>query len=78
MRPLLDLLRRQDDDAGRRQLDRERDSIEPPADAADSARALQGRCEGGVYGARPLDEELRCLGVDECFGKDRREWLPER
>ena len=71
LQPRLDLLRRQDDDAGGRQLDRERDSIESPANAADSVRALQGRSEGAVYGARTLDEKLRCLGVDERFGKVR-------
>ena len=65
LQPRLDLLRRQDDDAGGRQLDGERNPIETPADTGDGVRVVRGRCEGGVNGARTLDEELCGLGVDE-------------
>ena len=49
---------RQRVDAGRRQFDRERNSVEAAADFSDRRRVFRRRCETKVCGARPVDEQL--------------------
>ena len=78
LQPRLDLLRRQDDDAGGRQLDGERNPIETPADPGDGVGVVRRRCEGRIDGARALDEELCSLGVDERVDGNRCQCFRER
>ena len=65
LQPRLDLLRREDDDAGGRQLDGERNPVETPADARDRAGVAGVGAKAGSTALARVDEELRGLGVDE-------------
>src|SRR5258706_9646506 len=71
LQPRLDLRRRQDDDAGGRQLNGEGNPIEPPADTGDGVRVVRGRLEGRVNGTRALDEKPRGIVLDVRFDLDR-------
>ncbi|MGH2351116.1 MAG: hypothetical protein ACRDJN_05820 [Chloroflexota bacterium] len=54
--------RREQAHARRGQLDGQRQTVQPAADAGYSGRALGRERERGVNGTRPLDEQLHCLG----------------
>ena len=55
-------------DVSRRQLDRQRDAVETPAEEAGFGHLALGQLEGGIGKARPVDEERQRLMVNYRSG----------
>ena len=72
VQPGADLIHREDTDSRGRQLDPERDSVQPPADLADGFRILSRHRESRLCQARAFDEQVDRLGRLHPLGVDRR------
>ncbi len=77
LEPPEERLRREQVEAGRRQLDRQREAVEAPADLRHGGGVVVGEVEGRVDGARPGDEQLDRLEPAELGGARRDRAWPE-
>ena len=74
-----DLGRRQQSAAGRRQLDRQRQPVDAPADLSDRGSVAVAEVKAGVVGSRALAEQRDSVGVSQfsrtmgCPGLGQRE-----
>ena len=66
-----DVLDREHSRARRRQLESERDSVEPPADPADGRRILRRELEAGIDRLEPVEEEMHRLHLRELRERER-------
>ncbi len=69
---------RQQPGVGRRQLDRQREAIEPPADGRHRRRVLRGQREVLPDGAGALREEADRIGRGECRQGRHLFWIRQR
>ena len=63
-----DLLRLEDSNAAGRELDRERQAVEPDTDVGDRSGIRWGDREVGPRGSRSIEEERSCLGRPDGLG----------
>ena len=64
----MDLLDRQDLQPRRRQLDRQRNPVEPPAHLGNGAGVVARDRERGINGRRALDQQTDGLVLQEIVG----------